>query len=513
VAVAVYDDFSAGEAGRFGLTKPPAQGFWSGKNVMVYPDGLLGPRPGMKDLTLAGVPQGRIIGAVPQANQGSSAGTEVWVACHQNDGTPAVKLYRFNPTTGAVAVSTLEAATSSSPGLATMDTKGDKVYYREGGKSYRYDAAPEALDLLRSGDIGGPTFTIHGVRAYSGNAHKVVYSAANDFTSWPSTNFFEVGEANEYVEALVSVGDVLFIIKRSGAWVLTGSPTGGRLSRVGDLWGVEASWLAKVTRESTVVVYDLPARQPGVWDGAKYQLIPHIVAARGGKESLFAPANRGLAIAGSHTGHASLFLDDKRAYTGEANTLLTLFDGKTWSQHHTTLDVSGSIAAWPGGDKRFVVPIEPAVNMATVRWLAFDPFLGRPGFTTDTYARPGDDSDTPLAANVSLPEFWTEAGNEVSVRQVIVDAVKWNTGSATANEIQVSVETFGRRGTAGEKVDTKTWTEAGTAASTSGTRHREVFDFGRFQPGAGFQVKFPSLRGVAIRSVTVVYDETARPRR
>lgn len=46
------------------------------------------------------------------------------------------------------------------------------------------------------------------------------------------------------------------------------------------------------------------------------------------------------------------------------------------------------------------------------------------------------------------------------------------------------------------------------------TRQRAVFDFGTAQPGAGFQVKFPTLRGVAVRSVSaVVQDAGERPRR
>jgi hypothetical protein len=55
----VFDNFRGGEWGLLGGEKPPANSF-HGKNVMVYANGLIGPRPGLKDFTPDNMPNGKL---------------------------------------------------------------------------------------------------------------------------------------------------------------------------------------------------------------------------------------------------------------------------------------------------------------------------------------------------------------------------------------------------------------------------------------------------------------------
>ncbi len=140
--------------------------------------------------------------------------------------------------------------------------------------------------------------------------------------------------------------------------------------------------------------------------------------------------------------------------------------------------------------------------------------IDRPAFVSDPDARPGDDSDTPLAATFSLPETWTADGTAMRVRQVIVDIKKYATGVATANQVDVQVETLGRRGLDGEGSVIRSWTEAGALATTAGKSDRIVMDFGAVTPGGGYQITLGNLKGVAVRAVHVAADDyPGQPRR
>ena len=136
----------------------------------------------------------------------------------------------------------------------------------------------------------------------------------------------------------------------------------------------------------------------------------------------------------------------------------------------------------------------------------------RPGFESDTFARVGDASATPNEMYLYLPEYRPPSNQEITVREVKVDFVKWQTGTTATNHFDVTVRVLSLYDADGYRdSETLAFDEPGSAtfAGTSGTEERANFSFGDQGSGSGFQILIDNIRGCAIRSVSVVMDETA----
>jgi hypothetical protein len=195
-----------------------------------------------------------------------------------------------------------------------------------------------------------------------------------------------------------------------------------------------------------------------------------------------------------------------------------VYMNNAWTRQTFDVTVSGMVAADRQGREGLVAITDGgATGVAAKIWTA-DFNINRPGLTTDALSRPGDDTDTPLQSAVTAPQFHTEAGREVKVRQVVIDFKAWNTGADVNNHFDVSVKVLGRdanRGAAEIQYLTSAplvravptpYEEDPEASSDVGTRKRQVFNF-KCDPGAGFEVSTYNMRGVSLRAITVMYDE------
>lgn len=504
--IVVYDDFSRGEAGRLGLSKPPEPGYFSGKNVLVYSNGMLGPRPGWKDMAVTGVPTGVVVA------QGSLAIRHIVIA---QSGT-SLKAYHFPVTSGARAVTaaapvTVPAATIQ-PLPATQPPDG---WLYAGYTNDLYATIGDELLVSQLDIAGGQTDTFRGI-GYSGRRlylshNRVIRYSDPDPTNrsvWPSVNTFHVDNVTPAIHQFRT--GTVFVTRHIGVSLLLGTTKSGRLVKLTP--GTAPAFHGHSTVDHDDVLWYLQEGQDVLtyFDGATRRLLGHIPVLDGTKaddpNNLSAPRLFGMASGETAKGpDAKLAIASGRL--AGAPSLMTYFDGRTWTQHTAPASValSGAVQPWP---TRPGVYWAATVSTETTapRFLSWAPLLDRPAFTTDADSLPGDDSTTPLNAFASLPEHWRPQGEEARVRQVVIDLVKWNTGSATPNQLDVTVETFGRRDVAGESPATRSWTEAGNSSSRSGTRQRLVLDFGITTPGAGFQVKLANIKGVAIRSVIAVLD-------
>jgi hypothetical protein len=177
----------------------------------------------------------------------------------------------------------------------------------------------------------------------------------------------------------------------------------------------------------------------------------------------------------------------------------------TWTLHTFPTDISYMGSATGSG--QFTLCKKGVTGVVAGAFYDYDINLDRPAFTSDTHARPGDLSDVPLSAHFMLPEWWSKPGTEVRVRQVIVDFVKYATGASSNNLLTVQLTCFGMFNNDGtEAPAAQTWTESGSAATTTGVRDRATFNFGEQGYGAGFQINMASIAGIAIRAITVVLD-------
>lgn len=117
-------------------------------------------------------------------------------------------------------------------------------------------------------------------------------------------------------------------------------------------------------------------------------------------------------------------------------------------------------------------------------------------------------------------DFYALSGNLLSTVQGadVLDGSTLTTASVTAvapplaTSAKIRLRVLGCAAGEVHRADAVSMT--GLVGNPEPTRQRAVFDFGTSQPGAGFQVSFPTLRGVAVRSVTAVTQPQGdRPRR
>jgi len=138
--------------------------------------------------------------------------------------------------------------------------------------------------------------------------------------------------------------------------------------------------------------------------------------------------------------------------------------------------------------------------------------LDRPAFTSDTWASPGDHSNTPLDASFRLPDYLAPEGKELRVRSVTVDFIKYTTGSATNNNITLTVTSQFRELVADDSSITPyvLFNEATTGA-TAGVRTRKVYRGTPGTWGGGYRITLSDLKGVAIDRVIVEFEQRNSP--
>jgi hypothetical protein len=192
--------------------------------------------------------------------------------------------------------------------------------------------------------------------------------------------------------------------------------------------------------------------------------------------------------------------------TGATNRMLLNWDG-TRSYHTWGTTIAPFARRYEEG---VVLLTDGGASGAPPEFFAWYPDLDRPGFTSDSYSRPGDGSDTPVDAYLHFPAWVAEEGQEVNVMGLVISFTRWATGSGSTNHFDVTVDARRRYG-AGNLVTsaTQTFDEAGASASTSGDDVVAHLGFGDQGYGNEFQIKFTNLRGCAIRSVVAILEQRA----
>ena len=161
-------------------------------------------------------------------------------------------------------------------------------------------------------------------------------------------------------------------------------------------------------------------------------------------------------------------------------------------------------------------------DAGTWRIYSRDVCLDRPSRTTDTWSEPTephtDLSGTPfgIKSSLILPEEMAEVGCGVRVHRVIVEFDYWkgsNFSPATTADFSMQVRYRGLD--LGPDLDTDEFGGADgsfdylveTGNRDTPMRGRRVFKLPEAALYGSFQVQFPSVRNVAFRKVTVLYEE------
>lgn len=478
-ATVVYEDFQGGEWGTLGARRA-RPGMFSGSNVRVFRDGSIGPRPGLKSLGVTGLPAGTPWGVTyrPLANAllfviGTAVRVSAFSAGAASSsagtlGATPTRIIRFNESTRRLNSKTY------------FTNYGDKLYSVDNTTLATVSTTPNGnnVELYRDRLIASLT----DARSF--------FSDANDFATWDALNYIYVGY--EYpTTMIVAHRDGLSLFSLTNIWRITGTLGSTDVLRMASNALALNSQGDLVVDSDTCIFLPSARTAPVTWDGgiANERALAHLET----WDSVDSATFYGGGIA--RRNNDVLFVSDASAHPG------LLRSNNVWTVHAFGITTSGAMTR-VSSDKFLLLSKD-----ATPVPYMLDMSIDRPAFTSDTYARPGDNTDTPLTASFSLPEYWDEQGREIRVRSVIVNARKWQTGASPDNNLTVTVTALDRFGPSAARASaSQSWTEAGASASTGGDNFRQVLNFGDQGSGGGFQLAFSALKGVAIRDVAVVLD-------
>lgn len=489
-----WADFSGGDYGTLDPSYPDKDQY-SGQNVQRYNTGLIGPRAGLKGFTVDW-------GADPGTHTTASGplGFDV-----KDDFLLVVlgsKTYRIPIGTG---VANPFNAYSTTPTQFVRYAHGARTLYGLiNGDLYKHNETTGAVTQisLPSG-IKLSTLTRWGYYLIGVQAdlpyriwHSTVTIAGPDFDTWGVNNYLDVG-SNLPITTLRPLYNTLFCGKADGWWAVSGvlgEQAYVRMRNMGN--GPVDERQATVTTDNRVLYWGQDA-VPLWWNGSgikrdrDYQLT--------GFSTLFAADT----VVATPTGNRLIMLGERSGTAG-----MLLHENDRWSTHLFDIPIS----AVAGNDVRNTTGMpEGVVFMCqrptdvgdAVSIVSFATDLDRPAHNSDSWAAPKDQGSTDLVTGqFDLPAHYDGQGRYMRTTAVIVQFRKWPTGIAgTRNELRCQVKPLGLYEAGTINTETKIWTESSDRSDPNGTDDQIRFSFADNPMSVGFQVTFPILRGVAIRSV------------
>lgn len=520
--LALFDDFSGGDWGTVDSSMAP-KASWSGSNVVVYRDGLIGPRPGAKGLSVTGLDDFEI--GCPLVVTGllnlpaKDTGTTKWRLYEANVETAGNAATDYDTGisytgAGTVSVGVTWARPPIDTPVAWLENATGRFYY---GSPL---GSPPTVTMA-GGAPGGPSLVWFGSRVWGGDfgTNKVYYSDVNDPETWPAANYVEIGMTTaDYIRWMVAGRNALYVFMASSVYAITGTPGSSLTVR-------------------RVLDYSLGPTPNGI-GMSRSGLIGLAAAQADSVPVLFSgaavsvPANRRLN--GEVRFSDSLYPGEWVMPAGEEGLVwvakasatsdtLTLFDGKTWS-HHSIARASGVQVGYTGTygqafaeapvDQRsadFIYFVTHASGSApTVSCLRVANFTN-PGIQSSSDGTsPGDGSNTPLTASFSLPDIYSGDGSLLRVAKVVVHFRKYATGTSANAAFTVSLTPVGVDSSGDGSAETSTFSEAVPVSNTNDVYRTPGFS--RTMEAEGFRLAFTGLASVAIRRVVVFGEKVpARP--
>ncbi|HEV2126464.1 MAG TPA: hypothetical protein VGW38_27210, partial [Chloroflexota bacterium] len=374
------------------------------------------------------------------------------------------------------------------------------MFNPNGGFGYRIRPKVASNNVETLGTAGGVAATVYGLRMARSETNTIrwFYSATNNAFSWPSGNFFDVSISNRIVFMGAQRNHLAFLTADGSWWVMTGVPgvndtfrriSGGRLS---------PPWIAPnaatLLGDDNCYYLSPDNNYPVLFDGEKHQELNYLTMTpedpRAGYGRAFTTAGvasyrAAVALQGSDNS-SPLFVLPKTPTFNENGRLLMKHNG-VWTKHKMETPVS-YLWASNGRGRLFAVKHSAANDVWTDRAVVeTDLTLNRPSFTTDLRTSPGDESNTPLSAEVIFPEQWSSNGDELLATEVMIDFIRWGTGTAETNRIQAEVTALARGSGGNSLVATRTWEQPSgeSPATQAGREDRVRLNFGDQGSGAG----------------------------
>lgn len=482
-ATVAYDDFRGGEWGTIGARRA-RRGMFSANNMRVYRNGQIGPRPGLRDMGITGLPSGTLwsLAYTPFTAK------ELFLIIGSN-----ARLVPYSIGGAAITVGTLTGGAPTELVRVGESTRrlNSKLYfisYNDG--VYAVDLAAATISRVTTTPKGYALELYRDRLVAGGTNEQLWYSGAADFATWGALAYINVGYEYPAFQ-LVAHRDGLSILAQVSIWRVTGTlASTDVVRRASNALAVGVS--GDAVMDSDIVFYIPGSRgAPITWDGgiADERSLAHL--------EWRAEGWTGLCQGGIARRYNDLL------YVESMNDKGLWRSTNVWTYHTFGVSLRGAMTRV--ATDKFIL----GTDDATPKLYILDTSLDRPGFESDTYARAGDNTTAQLAGTLTLPEWWDEQGREARVRSVIVNFTTWNTGGSSTNHFDLTATALDRHG----RLDplssaTQSFDEAGASSSTSGKPQREVFNFGDQGSGGGFQISFANVRGVSIRDIAVVLDIT-----
>lgn len=500
-ATLVWDDFSGGDYGTLGMFDAKANQV-SALNMILRKDGSLCPRPGVRKHTVTGAPSGEIRGLFYIGQADKLVMVVIDDTVYECDTDSDWAMTALTPA--------LTAAADQDVFIAFYDPNGIVYLTNPGDRTYAVDWTAGTLsDFQVAGDDRGfraialvrDRLYLSGQGPDTEDGWRVYYSEPADFDNFPALNYFDVGYYWT-VWGFVTLGNAILMPKRNdGWWALVGQTPAGTLRQVETDRGTHfdaASKQLSLVRENGRLWFFGPGDRLRVTDGSRFDVnaFAHIV--------LDDP-------------QYGVYLDscEHTVYVSARGNRGLIKSWGAWFHQEYGVSVDGHVTTSEFHTRAILGGTEPDGG-GVCSYYSLDLDLDRPAFTTDDHARPGDNSTTPLPAEVWFrPEVHKE-GRMWRPSKIIVEFTKWNTG-ATNNSFTPTVRVMGRDNTAAGSQDTyqeqalTAWTEATSQATTTGERDRYEVSCPALDYGSVIQVGLESVAGVAIHRVICYLDIAGAP--
>lgn len=514
MAAVVFNDFSGGHWGELDPGKAGPT-FFHAKNLLVYRNGALGPRPGLKLLkTLAAGPVygiGYVEGVVNNRNL---------ITVEANT------IVSSSPNGGGAGTSTSHGAivVPSTPLPARILAAGNLAYVNipNGSRLYSVDvAAGSAASNLAAGGVGVAVYGVQVLRTE--NVGNVVWYTEVLSGAFGANTNFKVANGTNVIFVAAQRNHAVIGTAEGDWYVLTGIPGSGQetLRRVtgGHIVPPMTAPLSCIDLGDDLVWYLDPTNSYPAWfDGAKHDDLPYLSMHPADPLGTYAASTASRAanyrgavgFQGADNSSPGFVIPAPNNTDPFKGRMLLMHNG-AWTMHEFALPVSN---LWTSDGRGRLFCVDQGATDTGLNIYTTQLRLDRPAFTSDAFASPSD-SGANFTCEVEFPHIWSEDGEEVRVTEVMIDFVRWNTGSAQANNMDVDVTALARGSEVAQQTVTQSWTQPGSSspATQAGTFDRVRLNFGHQGSGAGFAVKIRNMRGVAIRQVVVNPDPVKSDRR
>ncbi len=473
---------------------------WHGHNVQMYPSGLIGPRWGLRQITVNGSL------TVPAANgpRGfATLGANLFIVTDRLRMAPLSTLQ-----SGVLSTIPFAPYPATPSSWVTMVAQTDNlVYSLAGGAIYQHNltaystaaiTTPSTLSFIRR--WGLYCVGVDAVTRYR-LWFSQVSSAGFTFDTWPATNYYDIGDS-EPITAIVPLYNTLFIGKRSGWWALTGvvgSTVSIRQVSIGD--GPVDARGASATADNRVAYWP-KGPNPAFFNGASSSImLDHVTV----------PYNptAAQAVSASPTGRTVLFGYD----AGENSEALLIAALGGASYHQFPVELAGFAPDCIENGYGLPAGYVLAARQASVAGAGFELYAwridpDRPVQVTDALGSLGDNTTTPLDAGFSTRAHYDPQGRDVRVRSVTVRFRAWNVNAAIRKwaRFGIGVNVVGPYDDVTQESSAQFWHATDESFPDGGQDLTARFAIGQQGFGAGFQIVVSEMAGVAIRDIVVGVD-------